>query len=90
MQEIRAKVYGRVQMVMFRDFVQRKASGLRLVGQVQNLPDGSVAVVAQGERAVLEKLVERLHEGSVLSKVEKVEVVWGQPTQEFRNFSIRY
>ena len=35
-------VSGRVQMVMFRDFVQRKASSLKLVGEVQNLPDGTV------------------------------------------------
>lgn len=90
MQELRANVYGRVQMVMFRDFVQRKARGLKLVGYVHNLADGSVAVVAQGERTALETLVERLHEGSILSKVEKVEVAWGEPAHTFRNFSIRY
>ena len=90
MQEMRAKVYGRVQMVMFRDFTTRKARGLQLVGYVHNLPDGSVEVVAQGERAALEKLLERLHEGSILSKVERVEVAWAAPTQEFRNFSIKY
>ena len=87
---MRAKVYGRVQMVMFRDFTTRKARGLGLVGYVENMPDGSVEVVAQGDRAKLERLVERLHEGSLLSKVERVEVAWVTPTQEFRNFSIKY
>ena len=87
---MRARVYGRVQMVMFRDFTQRKARSLGLVGYVHNMSDGSVEVVAQGDRAVLEQLVERLHAGSILSKVENVEVLWGAPTQVFRNFSIKY
>ena len=77
-------------MVMFRDFTMRKARSFGLVGYVKNLPDGSVEVVAEGERAALEALVEKLHKGSVLSKVDHVEVVWGEPSKQFRNFSITY
>ena len=46
MERIEAIVSGRVQMVMFRDFAQRKALGLRLCGEVMNLPDGTVRVIA--------------------------------------------
>ena len=51
-------IRGRVQGVMFRDFIQRKAQSLSLVGTVQNRPDASVEVVAVGEEENLKKLFE--------------------------------
>ncbi|MBI4117953.1 MAG: acylphosphatase [Parcubacteria group bacterium] len=88
--EIEAKITGRVQLVMFRDFVQRKSRGLSLLGFVQNIKDGSVYVVAQGDEESLAKLVEHLHKGSLLSRVDNVKVAWRSPTQEFRGFTIVY
>lgn len=75
-------------MVMYRDFAQRKARGLRLVGTVQNLKDGSVAVVAEGEEDILKKYIILLHKGSIFAKVEEVEVKWLSSTGEFRDFLI--
>ena len=69
-------VRGRVTGVMFRDFVRRKARRLGLLGTVQNLADGSVRVVAQGDESSLQQLISYLEQGSLWSKVEKVEVVW--------------
>lgn len=43
------KIFGRVQGVFFRDFVQRKAKELNLSGWVENEPDGTVQIVAEGE-----------------------------------------
>lgn len=86
-EELRALVKGRVQMVMYRDFVQRKARGLGLSGFVRNLVDGSVEVVAQGERAKLEILAAKLKKGSLLSRVESVDLDWhpiGEVQQGFR------
>jgi acylphosphatase len=90
MEEFRAIVRGRVQLVMFRDFTQRKGSGLGLVGTVRNLPDGTVEVIAQGERATLEQLIAKLHKGSLLSRVDAVEVVWHEPSMRFDRFRIVY
>jgi len=90
MQEIHARVYGRVQFVMFRDFTCRNAKRLQLVGTVQNLPDGSVAVVAQGKKEALEELIGRLHKGSLLSRVERVDVEWGDVTTSHKTFTITY
>ncbi len=90
MQEFHAKVTGRVQMVMMRDFVQRSASKLGLTGWVKNLPDGSVEVVAQGVPGMLEKLVELLHKGSLLSRVDNVEVEYRDAAKEFKSFDIAY
>ena len=90
MEEFRAIVRGRVQLVMFRDFTQRKGSGLGLAGTVHNLPDGTVEVIAQGDRAKLEQLVGKLRKGSLLSRVDGVEVVWREPTERFDRFRIVY
>src|SRR3989344_224255 len=49
-ERIETIVSGRVQVVMYRDFATRKARGLGLVGEVKNLPDGTVRVVAEGAR----------------------------------------
>ena len=47
--QIVLKIYGRVQMVMFRDSTQRQAKKLKLVGWVINEPDKTVKIVAEGK-----------------------------------------
>ena len=90
MTEFRAIVRGRVQMVMFRDFAVRRARRLGLVGLVRNLPGGTVEVIAQGERPVLEQLLALLRRGSLLSRVDAVEVAWLEPTEKFDTFTLVY
>lgn len=90
MDELHAIVHGRVQLVMFRDFTQRKARKLGITGHVKNLPDGTVEVVAQGERATLETLLEALHRGSLLSHVDTIDYEWREPTKKFEKFNIAY
>lgn len=90
MKEVEVTITGRVQMVMFRDFAQRKARGLKITGTVQNLNDGSVRVVAQGEEDILKKYIEYLNKGSMLSNVENVSVSWREPKEKFTQFKIIY
>ena len=90
MEEFRAIVSGRVQMVMFRDFVTRKAWKVGVKGLVRNLEDGTVEVVAQGEKENLEQLIAYLHEGSMLSHVESVSVEWSIPQKIFDSFELVY
>ena len=90
MTELHAILRGRVQMVMMRDYVQRKASGLGLTGTVQNLNDGTVEVVASGPQHALETLAEKLRKGSVLSRVDEATIEFRIPTQSFDDFHIVY
>ena len=90
MKEIVAIVRGRVQLVMYRDFACRKARRMGLQGYVKNLPDGTVEVVAQGKEGHLHKYIDLLQKGSLLSRVENVEVQWREPSMNFGNFSIRF
>ena len=77
-------------MVMFRDFTCRKARKLGLVGTVQNMRDGSVYVVAEGEEKKLEELHDLLWKGPLLARVENVECKWGEPSGLFEKFEIVY
>jgi acylphosphatase len=89
-EEIEVTVSGKVQNVMYRDFVQSVALPLECMGTVENMPEGTVRVVAQGTPDALKALIDRLHEGSILSRVEDVAVVWRAPTQQFSDFSVIY
>ena len=86
----RAVVSGRVQMVMYRDFAERKAKSLGIAGTVRNLPDGTVEVVAEGEKETLEGYLVLLRQGPILADVKDVRVLWGTPTEAFQRFSILY
>ena len=87
---VAAIVSGRVQMVMYRDFAQRKAKSLGLVGEVENLVDGTVRIQAEGEKESLEKFIAHLKRGSLLSKVDTVSVEWKEPAGVYTKFLIRY
>jgi acylphosphatase len=89
-ERLEAIVSGRVQMVMYRDFAQRKARGLKLVGDVLNLRDGTVRVRAEGPRESLEKYLAKLHKGPLLAHVEHVESEWKEATGEYQDFTILY
>lgn len=89
-ERIEAIISGRVQGVMFRDFACRKARGLKLTGEVRNLPDGKVSVIAEGLRPAIEKYIEKLKKGSLLAHVQDVSVSWYAPTNVYKAFKIRY
>ncbi len=88
-EEIEAIASGSVQGVRYRDFVQGVATELGLGGFAENLPDGTVRVVAQGPLDTLKAFVDRLNEGSVLSEVRGVAVSWRTPDRQFDDFTIR-
>ena len=87
---ITARITGRVQMVMFRDFAQRKARGFGLTGFVKNNADGDVEVVAEGDEDILRQFIELLREGPLFAKVENIMVDWAEPAFEFVSFEIIY
>ena len=82
-------VIGRVQGVGFRYFALREAMGLGLDGWVANTADGSVRCVAEGPRARLETLLERLREGPPSAIVERVSDAWMPATGTLGSFGVR-
>lgn len=86
---LHAIVKGRVQGVGFRYFVYDNALDLGLRGWVRNRWDGSVEVLAEGERQELDKLLKVLRRGPRSSFVTDVKPVWQPATGEYNNFQIR-
>jgi acylphosphatase len=87
---LHAVVHGRVQGVFFRANTQETAEKLSLTGWVRNAHDGSVELVAEGEKKDLKELLAWCKEGPSAANVYKVEKEWGEPTGEFEEFEIRY
>ena len=81
-------VYGRVQGVGFRWFVQHSADALGIRGWVRNLDDGSVEVYAIGTQAEHDELSARLHKGPSMSDVRGVDVQEAAPEKHV-SFRIR-
>ena len=84
-----AIVEGRVQGVGFRYFVVEQAQHFGVTGWVRNRWDGTVEVVAEGERQILDQLIARLHRGPASAYVSQVQVDWEAPNGEFREFRLR-
>lgn len=82
------KITGRVQGVFFRARAQDQAKALGINGYAKNLPDGSVVIVAQGEKENVKELIAWCHKGPPKALVEKVEVSWESPRETFEDFFI--
>ncbi len=82
-------VHGRVQGVGFRAFVMRRARELALVGEVRNLPDGAVEVVAEGAPGPLEGFLGAMRRGPASARVTGVDVSWSEAAGRFEGFEIR-
>lgn len=82
----RMLVSGRVQGVFFRASTREQALALGLTGFARNLSDGRVEVVACGEAAALEQLIDWLHQGPPEAQVSHV-AVEEAPPEEFRGFT---
>jgi len=86
---INLKIYGRVQGVFFRDSAKREARKLGLFGFARNEPDGTVYIVAEGEEEKLKEFIKWCERGTDYAKVEKVNIEYKDPTDEFSSFEIK-
>jgi len=66
-------VEGRVQGVCFRDWTIQAARAIGVSGWVRNRADGSVEVYAVGAADLVERLTDRLREGSPASRVDRID-----------------
>lgn len=89
---VRAHVFvsGRVQGVFFRHETRLRALRYNVTGWVRNLPDGRVEAIFEGEKENVEAMIEFCRKGPPGAVVENVEVIWENPTGEFKDFRIRY
>jgi acylphosphatase len=86
---LHAIVHGRVQGVGFRAFVVDRGIALGAKGWARNKWDGTVEVLAEGDRQQLERLLNAIHQGPRMANVIRVDVDWQPATGEFSSFHVR-
>jgi acylphosphatase len=90
--EVRAEIIvnGLVQGVGYRYFVLREAKRLELKGFTQNLYTGEVMTVAEGEKGIIEELINKLKVGPIHASVKSCKVDWLEPKNEFTDFEVKF
>ena len=89
-ERLQAVVRGVVQGVNFRYVTQERAQSFGLTGWVRNRYDGSVEVVAEGRREMLDRLLDFLHHGPPAASVDEVQASWSAAGGGFSRFEIRW
>jgi acylphosphatase len=79
-------VSGHVQSVGFRWWTRCRALELGLVGSARNLPDGRVAVVAEGDRQACERLRDAVRGGGTPGRVDEIVEQWSDARGGLRGF----
>jgi acylphosphatase len=88
---VRAKhiiVYGRVQGVGFRYFVQHVGNSLGLCGDVRNCPDSTVEIDVEGNADKIADLVKQVEKGPTMARVQRLDVIDIPVKGTYRSFSI--
>jgi len=81
---------GTVQGVGFRYFVKKIADEMGVKGFVRNLPDGTVEVMAEGDKETLEKFLNAIEDGPPLAEVTHMAYEFLNKEGGFNNFEIQY
>lgn len=83
-------VIGHVQGVGFRYYTFKRAREIGVTGYVKNLPDGTVEIEAEGDRAEVEELIEAVKVGPRAAVVNDVSISWETYSGEYNDFSVDY
>jgi acylphosphatase len=82
------RITGRVQGVGYRWHAREEALRLELTGWVRNRTDGSVQLVAEGERVPLTALAGWAGRGPTGARVEMCDAVWSAAAGKLVGFRI--
>jgi len=86
--ELQAVFYGRVQGVGFRQTALKLARALDLKGYVRNCSDGTVELLAQGEKKQLDQILDRLDQAFGSRWIDRVAHDFHKPERLYREFII--
>ena len=83
------KIKGDVQEAGYRAFIMRTAQKLKLVGYVENLPDGSVRIVCEGDRKAIDEFSIKIRLKNDIVFVESIRRNFSKPKREFKRFEVK-
>jgi len=87
-ERVRNLYSGHVQGVGFRYSVKTLTTGFEVIGQVRNLPDGRVELVAEGTREELDAFLQAVRDSDVGRFIRQELTHWSEAKNEFRGFEI--
>jgi acylphosphatase len=90
MRRVHIFIRGIVQGVFFCAHIQKRAVELDLTGFVQNIDDGSVEAIFEGDEEDIEEMLEFCNEGPRGAQVDDVELFEEEYEDEFENFEVRH
>ena len=79
---------GKVQGVGFRYTTKNVATGYEVTGNVRNLPDGRVELMAEGLKEELEAFQQGIRESGLGHFISEEQVSWEEAKGDFRGFEI--
>jgi len=85
----RLLIGGRVQGVGFRMFAAARAAAEGIQGYIQNLPDGRVEALIEGDEEAVDRVELALRRGPSHARVESFDVESIEPTRRTHGFSTR-
>ena len=83
-------VQGVVQGVGYRFFVMNQARLYDVKGYVRNMDDGTVEVVAEGDKGIIKDFIDHLKIGPVSAHVTGVKVKWSDHEQGYTEFRLQH
>ena len=90
MERANIKIKGNVQMAGFRTFIKNTADSLNVKGFAENLEDGNVRIVCEGEEEEINGLINSIKENTPsFAHVDEVSVEYGDYKGEFTSFERR-
>ena len=87
MKKVILYISGNIQRVGYRAKVVSIAKALGVKGLIQNLPDGRVKIIAQGEQSDLDKLIKDINISNSLINVINIEQEYSTPSDEYEGFN---
>ena len=81
-------VYGRVQGVGFRFYTNKKAHELNICGFVENKPDGTVYIEAEGDKTDIETFISWCELGPQWARVSRI-IKQEVPPLNYSQFKIK-
>ena len=84
----RATLYisGNVQRAGYRSKVVSIAKAFDIKGNVQNLPDGRVKIIAEGEEPYLEQFIQAVNIKNTIINVTNIDTQYSAPSGEYNSF----
>ena len=80
LRQVRVRYEGDVQGVGFRYTARKIANSLGVPGGVENLPDGTVQLVAEGPENLLKQCLLQIRVSRLGAHIANEQIAWDEPT----------